>query len=494
MIVLGNVTVKAEACVLALRKKFYTLFKMFAFEEVCCSRKVSFLSELLRQLDCKTELLIKIERQSMGAYLCLELSRENKLNLPFEVFFTEVCDKGDKLILKDFLGTDFQMIEQEVEGIRGSFNKKTVEELLLELEHKNAELADHGTLLEEKVFQRTQEAEKARAEAEKANVEKSQFLSNMSHELRTPLNGVLGYTQVLQNSPDLQTKYQSSLKGIMNCGEHLLTVINDILDISKIEAGKLELFYDEVDISRIVNETEDILRYKALEKNLSLGHSLNPEIPQYIQSDVTKLRQILVNLVGNAVKYTSTGSVDLKVEIQGQYLKFLVIDTGIGIPAEKQKRVFEAFRQDEGGRKEGGTGLGLAICVKLVEALGGEIGLESEEGKGSSFWFTHPAKFEGVAKLGEKTEGSLAKVSLEEVAHGVPVLEMKELSLDQAWLKDLEQATILGDFSELETLAMKLSDQVSEASLKEIILEKANAFDFDAIQKIIDDYKEVSGE
>ena len=379
---------------------------MLELDDVACVRKVSFLSELLRSLNCSSEVEIKIEKQFEGTFLRLELSRDMSLPLVLKDYFTEVRELDEKLILKDFLLAEFNFSNQDIARMRHKFSEKTVEQLLHELELKNEELANHGTLLEEKVIRRTRDAERAREDAEKANVAKSQFLSNMSHELRTPLNGVLGYTQVLQNASDLQDKHKGSLKGIMNCGEHLLTVINDILDISKIEAGKLDLVYEEVDVLKVVSDTEDILRYKALEKGLSLSHSLEAEIPQSIKSDPTKLRQILVNLVGNAVKYTASGGVELTLEKSGDMIKFSVIDTGIGIPKDKQSHVFEAFRQDEGGRQEGGTGLGLAICVKLVEAFGGEIGLESEEGKGSTFWFTHPASFDGAKVEASRESGN----------------------------------------------------------------------------------------
>lgn len=493
MIELGHIKVKSEICLLALRKKFYAFFKMLELDDVACVRKVSFLSELLRSLNCNSEVEIKIEKQFEGTFLRLELSRDMSLPLVLKDYFTEVVELDEKLILKDFLLAEFNFSNQDIANMRHKFSEKTVEQLLHELKLKNEELANHGTLLEEKVIRRTRDAERAREDAEKANVAKSQFLSNMSHELRTPLNGVLGYTQVLQNASDLQDKYKGSLKGIMNCGEHLLTVINDILDISKIEAGKLDLVYDEVDVLKVVSDTEDILRYKALEKGLSLNHSLEAEIPQSIKSDPTKLRQILVNLVGNAVKYTASGGVELKLEKSGDMIKFSVIDTGIGIPKDKQSHVFEAFRQDEGGRQEGGTGLGLAICVKLVEAFGGEIGLESEEGKGSTFWFTHPASFDGAkVKLQEKVETSESSepVSSEESLEII----WQELTLDEEWLKDLADAADLGDFSELESLANELGDKADEVKLKDLILDKANAFDFSGVQQLIEKYNEVQSE
>ncbi|EDM26367.1 sensory transduction histidine kinase [Lentisphaera araneosa HTCC2155] len=493
MIELGHIKVKSEICLLALRKKFYAFFKMLELDDVVCVRKVSFLSELLRSLNCNSEVEIKIEKQFEGTFLRLELSRDMSLPLVLKDYFTEVAELDGKLILKDFLVNEFNFSNQDITNMRHKFSEKTVEQLLHELELKNEELANHGTLLEEKVIRRTRDAERAREDAEKANVAKSQFLSNMSHELRTPLNGVLGYTQVLQNASDLQDKYKGSLKGIMNCGEHLLTVINDILDISKIEAGKLDLVYDEVDVLKVVSDTEDILRYKALEKGLSLNHSLDPEIPQSIKSDPTKLRQILVNLVGNAVKYTASGGVELKLKKSGDMIKFSIIDTGIGIPKDKQSHVFEAFRQDEGGRQEGGTGLGLAICVKLVEAFGGEIGLESEEGKGSTFWFTHPANFDGVkVKLQEKVETaeSSEPVSSEQSLEII----WQELTLDEEWLKDLADAADLGDFSELESLANELGGKADELKLKDLILDKANAFDFSGVQQLIEKYNEVQSE
>jgi signal transduction histidine kinase len=492
MIEVGDIKVKSEICLLALRKKFYALFKTLGLDEVACVRKVSFLSELLRELNYQSEVNVKLEQQLGGYYLRLELSHDMALPNGLKNFFSEVIESEESLILKDFLIPDFHFSKQDIEKIRDKFSEKTVGELLYELELKNEELANHGAILEERVVKRTEDAEKAREEAEKANVAKSQFLSNMSHELRTPLNGVLGYTQVLQNAPDLQEKYKGSLSGIMNCGEHLLTVINDILDISKIEAGKLDLVYDEVDLLKMLNDTEDILRYKALEKGLELNHVLTPGIPKSIKSDPTKLRQILVNLVGNAVKYTAKGSVELKVEIDADKLRFLVVDTGIGIPKDKQARVFEAFRQDEGGRTEGGTGLGLAICVKLVEALGGEIGLDSVEGKGSTFWFTHPAELEGVFTLEaneiESIQGNETELQLEQAT----AIDWHDLSLEEEWLKDLADAADLGDFSELESLANELGDEKDEQKLKEIILEKANAFDFSGIQQLIVKYNEVT--
>lgn len=494
MIEIGHIKVKSELCLLGLRKKFYALFKTLGLDELSCVRKVSFVSELLRELNCQSEIEVRIEQQLSGHYIRLDLSQEITRPADLKCFFTEVIESEERLIIKDFLVEKFHFSNESIAQMRNKFSEKTVAQLLHELELKNEELANHGAVLEEKVVKRTRDAEKAREEAEKANVAKSQFLSNMSHELRTPLNGVLGYTQVLQNAPDLQEKYKGSLKGIMNCGEHLLTVINDILDISKIEAGKLDLVYDEVDLVKMVNDTEDILRYKALEKSLSLSHTLQTGIPKSIKSDPTKLRQILVNLVGNAVKYTEQGSVELKILVEEGKLKFLVKDTGIGIPKDKQNHVFEAFRQDEGGRKEGGTGLGLAICVKLVEALGGEIGLESEEGEGSTFWFTHPADFEGAFTLeASDLEGDQEGEGESEVEE-VNTLNWQDLRLEEEWLKDLADAADLGDFSELESLANELGDGNVDQKLKEIILDKANDFDFSGIQQLIQKYKELMSE
>ena len=229
-----------------------------------------------------------------------------------------------------------------------------------------------------------EEASREKAEAEsKAN---SEFLSHMSHELRTPLNGILGYAQILQRDAELPTKQRSSVESIISCGDHLLSLINDVLDLSKSKAGHLELDLAPCDLHKLTRGVGDIVRQRAREKLIEFGIEIMPDVPQTIVSDAPKIRQILVNLLGNAVKFTAEGSVHLRVSKPRQeMLQFDVTDTGVGIVTEELEQIFDPFKQVEAGKAAGGTGLGLAICERLAKILGGEISVVSKMGEGSTF-------------------------------------------------------------------------------------------------------------
>lgn len=229
-----------------------------------------------------------------------------------------------------------------------------------------------------------EEASREKAEAEsKAN---SEFLSHMSHELRTPLNGILGYAQILQRDAGLPAKQRSSVESIISCGDHLLSLINDVLDLSKSKGGHLELDLSPCDLHKLTREVGDIVRQRAREKLIEFGIEIMPDVPQGIVSDAPKIRQILVNLLGNAVKFTEEGSVHLRVsKPTHEKLQFDVTDTGVGIAAEELEQIFDPFKQVEAGKAAGGTGLGLAICERLAKILGGEISVSSKTGEGSNF-------------------------------------------------------------------------------------------------------------
>jgi signal transduction histidine kinase len=294
--------------------------------------------------------------------------------------------------------------DDEIGMLAKSFNKMADDmgNYYKQLQTARDELQLWGTGLEEKVKERTAELKLinqnlalTNVQMEEASRHKSQFLANMSHELRTPLNSIIGYTKLMLDGieGEINDEQRQDLQTVYSNGKHLLELINDLLDLSRIEAGKTVLNYGTFNIPDLLSEIIPGINQLARSKGLELNYSFTPNMEQ-LYADKGKIKQTLINLLGNAVKFTKSGSINLIISEEDKFTRFSISDTGIGIKTEDQKTIFDSFMQVESVQTSdyGGTGLGLAISKNLIELQGGKIWVESEYGKGSTFIFIIPRK------------------------------------------------------------------------------------------------------
>jgi two-component system sensor histidine kinase/response regulator len=411
MFELGKISLKNKTYLVEKRNKVLELAEDLGFREVTATRLTTAASEVIRKLAGKgeksgVEFFIDERKEKFGLLIRFvsaeDISENSKIleGIFDEINYPGLHDGSSSLEAFKFI-TDynFKPTQDFINYEKEKIERLTREELFEELKKSYGKLKS-----EIEAHKKTEEMlKKAKIEAESANKAKSEFLASMSHEIRTPMNAIIGMTELLLDT-SLSNEQKGFVQTLGKAGDALLSLINDILDLSKIEAGDVELEEVDFDLAELVEGTCDVMAVRARKKDIEFLSRIEPDVPINIVGDPARLRQIIVNLLGNAIKFTNEGEVVLNVALlkkrDPEYrssedgknicLLFYVKDSGIGIPEDKKDKIFESFKQADSSttRKYGGTGLGLSISKKITTLMGGKMWVESEVGKGSKFCFT----------------------------------------------------------------------------------------------------------